>query len=174
VPTADSKGAWGSLYAKGEALGGSLEGGPKETKALLSFRGSRADLFCDLSAMETCPLRCSPAPIEREPGLPPQISHENTAPSHQSLQKSLCPLSNRYLRYSPSGSSARGVELSHAPMCHRIRSELWKSFLRHDTRKYSLKVAKSSLRFQIRRRRINLPASHSQKTSPPFYTHRFS
>ena len=64
----------------------------QRTEAFLPFRGSRPGLFCDLSARETCPLRCSPAPVEREPGLPPQISHEKTAPSHQSLQKSLCPL----------------------------------------------------------------------------------
>jgi hypothetical protein len=73
---------------KGRALSqGSIARG---IKAILSFRGSRAGLFYDLSARETCPLRCSPAPVEREPGLPPQISHEKTAPSHQSLQKSLC------------------------------------------------------------------------------------
>jgi hypothetical protein len=65
----------------------------QKTKAFLSFRGSRAGLFCDFSARETCPLRCSPAPVERESGLPPQISHGKTTPSHQSLQKNLCPLS---------------------------------------------------------------------------------
>ena len=51
-------------------------------------KGSRAGLFYDLSARETCPLRRSPLPLEGEPGLPPQISHEKTAPSRQSLQKS--------------------------------------------------------------------------------------
>jgi hypothetical protein len=59
----------------------------KAVKSFLRFRGSRPGLFYDLSARETCPLRCSPAPSEREPGLPPQISREKTASSHQSLRK---------------------------------------------------------------------------------------
>jgi hypothetical protein len=59
----------------------------KVVKSFLRFRGSRPGLFYDLSARETCPLRCSPAPSEREPGLPPQISREKTAPFHQSLRK---------------------------------------------------------------------------------------
>ncbi len=61
----------------------------KEAKSFLRFQGSRPGLFYDLSARETCPLRCSPAPSEREPGLPPHISREKTAASHQSLRKDL-------------------------------------------------------------------------------------
>jgi hypothetical protein len=57
--------------------------------SFLRFQGSRAGLFNDLSARETCPLHRSP---EREPGLPPQISHEKTAPSRQSLRKDTAPL----------------------------------------------------------------------------------
>jgi hypothetical protein len=68
--------------------------------SFLRFQGSRAGLFYDLSARETCPLRCSPDPLDREPGLPPQISHEKTAPSasaelaagRQSLQKDIATL----------------------------------------------------------------------------------
>jgi hypothetical protein len=61
----------------------------KVAKSFLRFQGSRPGLFYDLSARETCPLRCSPAPSEREPGLPPHISREKTAVSHQSLRKDL-------------------------------------------------------------------------------------
>jgi hypothetical protein len=61
----------------------------KVVKSFLRFQGSRPGLFYDLSARETCPLRCSPAPSEREPGLPPHISREKTAASHQSLRKDL-------------------------------------------------------------------------------------
>ena len=60
--------------------------------SFLRFQGSRAGLFYDLSARETCPLRCSPDPLDREPGLPPQISHEKTAPSRQSLRKDIATL----------------------------------------------------------------------------------
>ena len=77
-------------------------------KSFLRLRGSLPGLFYDLSARETCPLRCSPTLSEREPGLPPQINRETgdpprrgwglsgaregeceekTAPSHQSLRK---------------------------------------------------------------------------------------
>ena len=61
----------------------------KVAKSFLRFQGSRPGLFYDLSARETCPLRCSPAPSEHEPGLPPHISREKTAASHQSLRKDL-------------------------------------------------------------------------------------
>jgi hypothetical protein len=61
----------------------------KLTRSFLRFQGSRPGLFYDLSARETCPLRCSPAPSEREPGLPPQINREKTTASHQSLRKDL-------------------------------------------------------------------------------------
>ena len=51
-----------------------------------SLSRQRRDLFYDLSARETCPLRRSPR-MRSGPGLPPQISREKTAPSRQSLQK---------------------------------------------------------------------------------------
>jgi hypothetical protein len=55
--------------------------------SFLRFRGSRAGLFYDLSAGEFCPLRHSPPSVELR--FPPQISHEKTAPSHQSLRKDI-------------------------------------------------------------------------------------
>ena len=63
----------------------------KVAKSFLRFQGSRPGLFYDLFARETCPLRCSPAPSEREPGLPPQISREKTAASHQSHSEKTSP-----------------------------------------------------------------------------------
>ena len=63
----------------------------KVAKSFLRFQGSRPGLFYDLSAREFCPLRCSPAPSEREPGLPPQISREKTAASHQSHSEKTSP-----------------------------------------------------------------------------------
>jgi len=55
-------------------------------KAFLQFRGSRAGLFCDLFAGESCPLRI--VPTCRDLRFPPLISREKTAPFHHSLQKS--------------------------------------------------------------------------------------
>jgi hypothetical protein len=63
----------------------------KVAKSFLRFQGSRPGLFYDLPARETCPLLCSPAPSEREPGLPPQISREKTAASHQSHSEKTSP-----------------------------------------------------------------------------------
>jgi hypothetical protein len=63
----------------------------KVAKSFLRFQGSRPGLFYDLSVRETCPLHCSPAPSEREPGLPPQISREKTAASHQSHSEKTSP-----------------------------------------------------------------------------------
>jgi len=61
--------------------------------SFLRFRGSRAGLFNDLPAEdppeagEVLPLRRSPPAVE--PRVPPQISHEKTAPFHQSLRKDI-------------------------------------------------------------------------------------
>jgi hypothetical protein len=63
---------------------------PGRVGPFLAFQGSRAGLFYDLSARETCPLHRSPR-VRSGPGLPPQISREKTAPSCQSLQKSPSP-----------------------------------------------------------------------------------
>ncbi len=56
--------------------------------SFLRFRGSRAGLFYDLSAGEFCPLRHSPR-LRSGLRLPPQISHEKTVPSRQSLRKDI-------------------------------------------------------------------------------------
>jgi hypothetical protein len=48
--------------------------------SFLRFQGSRAGLFYDLSARETCPLCFLLILVDREPGLPPQISHETGDP----------------------------------------------------------------------------------------------
>jgi hypothetical protein len=75
----------------------------QRTEAFLLFRGSRSGFFNDLSARETYPLHCSPR-LRSGPGIPPQISHEKTASSRQSQQKSICPLSpplGGYLRLPP-------------------------------------------------------------------------
>jgi hypothetical protein len=68
-----------------------IESNGRVAISFLRFQGSRR---------ETCPLRCSPDPLDREPGLPPQISHEKTAPSasaelaagRQSLRKDIATL----------------------------------------------------------------------------------
>ena len=67
-----------------KCLHGDIHG--KAVGPLLPFQVSRAALFSDLSARETCPLHRSPR-LCSGPGLPPQISHEKRAPSRQSLQK---------------------------------------------------------------------------------------
>jgi len=67
-----------------KCLHGDIQG--KVVEPFLPFQVSRAALFYDLSARETCPLHCSPR-LRSGPGLPPQISREKRAPSRQSLQK---------------------------------------------------------------------------------------
>jgi hypothetical protein len=60
-----------------------------EGGAFRQFQGSRAGLFSDLSAGDSCPLRIAPRSFG--PGdlrFPPLITHEKTAPSRQSLPKS--------------------------------------------------------------------------------------
>ena len=60
-----------------------------EGGAYRQFQGSRACLFSDLSAGDSCPLRIAPRSFG--PGdlrFPPLIPHEKTAPSRQSLPKS--------------------------------------------------------------------------------------
>jgi hypothetical protein len=53
---------------------------------LFSVPRLRAGLFSDLSAWDSYPLRILDCVELR---VPPLISHEKTAPSHQSLQKRL-------------------------------------------------------------------------------------
>jgi hypothetical protein len=87
----------------------------KLAKSFLRFQGSRPGLFYDLSARETCPLRCSPAPSERESGLPPQISREKTAASHQSLRKDIANFlqSNFIMPFSPTNSCEEPEKICH-------------------------------------------------------------
>ncbi len=61
----------------------------QEGGAFRQFRGSRAGLFSYLLAGDTCPLRIVPRSFGAgDLRLPPLISSEKTAPSHQSLPKS--------------------------------------------------------------------------------------
>jgi hypothetical protein len=57
-------------------------------EAISSVPRLRAGLFSDLSAWDSYPLRILDCVELR---VPPLISHEKTAPSHQSLQKGLPP-----------------------------------------------------------------------------------